>query len=78
MKTLPVARPFRGLAATVVALLIVSGSALSAPPPQQYPDYPSETPAHFTPATASHDYIRRDVDIPMRDGVKLHTVILVP
>jgi len=24
------------------------------------------------------DYVRRDLMIPMRDGVKLHTVILVP
>ncbi len=39
---------------------------------------PSETPAKFEPATDSFDYLRRDVMIPMRDGVKLHTVILVP
>ncbi len=43
-----------------------------------YPDYPSETPAKFTPVTSSFDYTRRDVMIPMRDGVKLHTVILIP
>ena len=39
---------------------------------------PSETPANFQPATESFDYARREVMIPMRDGVKLHTVILVP
>ena len=39
---------------------------------------PSETPAKFKPATDSFDYLRRDVMVPMRDGVKLHTVILVP
>ncbi len=39
---------------------------------------PSETPAHFEAAAATFDYTRRDVMIPMRDGVKLHTVILVP
>jgi hypothetical protein len=39
---------------------------------------PRETPATFRPATDSFDYIRREVMIPMRDGVKLHTVILVP
>ncbi len=39
---------------------------------------PSETPATFKPVTSSFDYIRRDVMIPMRDGVKLHTVILIP
>ncbi len=44
----------------------------------QTPTLPSETPAKFAPATASFDYVRRDVMIPMRDGVKLHTVILVP
>jgi hypothetical protein len=30
------------------------------------------------PATGSFDYGRREAEIPMRDGVKLHTVILVP
>jgi hypothetical protein len=44
----------------------------------QYPNYPSEIPAHFTAPTASFDYERRDVMIPMRDGVRLHTVILLP
>ncbi len=39
---------------------------------------PSETPAKFVPVTDSWEYSRRDVMIPMRDGVKLHTVILVP
>ena len=42
------------------------------------PRLPSETPAKFEPVTDSFDYVRRDVMIPMRDGVKLHTVILVP
>jgi putative CocE/NonD family hydrolase len=39
---------------------------------------PSETPARIEPVTSSFDYARREVMIPMRDGVKLHTVILVP
>jgi putative CocE/NonD family hydrolase len=51
--------------------------AAQAPPPR-YPDYPSETPAQLQPATESFDYAKRDVMIPMRDGVKLHTVIIVP
>ncbi len=46
--------------------------------PPKYPNYPSETPDELRPATASFDYERREVMIPMRDGVKLHTVILVP
>jgi uncharacterized protein len=43
-----------------------------------YPGLPSETPANFEPVTDSFEYIRRAVMIPMRDGVKLHTVILIP
>jgi len=46
----------------------------------------SQEPAHsggdipkaFTPPTTGHDYIKREVMIPMRDGVKLYTVIVVP
>ena len=33
---------------------------------------------HFKPATTGWDYTRREAMIPMRDGVKLHVVILVP
>jgi hypothetical protein len=47
-------------------------------PPATYAALPSETPAHFTPATTGFDHTRREVMIAMRDGVKLFTVILVP
>jgi len=50
----------------------------ASPPPAQYPALSSETPDKFEPVTDSFDYAKRDVMIPMRDGVKLHTVILVP
>jgi putative CocE/NonD family hydrolase len=39
---------------------------------------PSESPAQVKPVTDTFDYTRRDVMIPMRDGVRLHTVILIP
>jgi len=39
---------------------------------------PSETPKDFKPTNDGFEYTRRDVMIPMRDGVKLHTVIIVP
>jgi len=39
---------------------------------------PSEMPAHLEPVTSSFEYVKRDVMIPMRDGVKLHTVIVIP
>jgi hypothetical protein len=49
-----------------------------APPPAMYPALPSEMPANFAPTNDGFDHVRREVMIPMRDGVKLHTVILVP
>jgi putative CocE/NonD family hydrolase len=45
---------------------------------QQYPALPSESPAMVNQSTDSFEYTRRVEMIPMRDGVKLHTVILVP
>src|ERR1022692_2999345 len=47
-------------------------------PPATYPALPSEIPATFKPKNDSFDHTRRKAMIPMRDGVKLHTVILVP
>ncbi len=44
----------------------------------QYPSLPSETPARLVPSTDGFDYVKRDVMIAMRDGVKLHTVVIVP
>jgi putative CocE/NonD family hydrolase len=58
--------------------IILSTPVLIAQTPPQYPNYPSETPAKFTSVQATWDYARSEVMVPMRDGVKLHTVILVP
>jgi putative CocE/NonD family hydrolase len=66
---------------STLAQLAVAGAAFgqpASPPPVQYPELPSETPERFQPITDSFDHVRREVMIPMRDGVKLHTVILVP
>ena len=46
--------------------------------PATYPALPSEIPAKFKPTNAGFDHTKREVMIPMRDGVKLHTVILIP
>jgi hypothetical protein len=43
-----------------------------------YEELPSETPANLQPVTDGFDHVRREVMIPMRDGVRLFTVILVP
>jgi uncharacterized protein len=57
---------------TVAGLcLALGGSAIAAP------DY-NETPKKLVRPETSFDYVRRVEDIPMRDGVKLHTVILLP
>ncbi len=38
----------------------------------------ADIPQHFTPPRTDYDYTIRDVMIPMRDGVKLFTVIAIP
>ena len=37
-----------------------------------------DIPKAFTPPTAANDYSKREVMIPMRDGTRLYTVIVVP
>ena len=69
------------LGAAGAALLLihpVTAQTPQRPAAPPYPGLPSETPATFEPVTGSFDYVRRDVMIPMRDGVRLHTVVLVP
>jgi putative CocE/NonD family hydrolase len=62
-----------------IALSVVPSMAQTEPkPPTTYPALPSEIPAKFEPTNAGFDFTKRDVMIPMRDGVKLHTVILIP
>ena len=57
---------------TTVSILVAPFSFASAQ------TLPSETPQEFKPTNYGFEYERRDVMIPMRDGVKLHTVIIVP
>jgi len=64
----------------LATLLLIASCGLGAEdaPAPLYPQYPSETPSSFAAVSDTWDYQLRDVMIPMRDGVKLHTVILVP
>jgi len=62
----------------VVCLLTLLFAASHPIAAQQSASLPSETPEKFEPVTDGFDYVKRDVMIPMRDGVKLHTVILIP
>ena len=57
-------------------LLVAFLSALGATAAAQAPA--SDIPKTFTVPLAGYDYVKREVMIPMRDGVKLHTVIVVP
>src|SRR6201998_3789231 len=61
-----------------VCLLSLLFAALHPIAAQQAASLPSETPEKVEPVTDSFDYVKRDVMIPMRDGVKLHTVIVIP
>ena len=84
MKPITRFRPRVFLAAPILGIfLLAQGSAAQkaskpAPAAPKYPALPSETPTKLEPSIDGFDHVRRDVMIPMRDGVKLHTVILVP
>src|SRR5437660_12130309 len=66
------------LANTIAGLLLTARAAAQTasqqPPP---PTLPSETPARFRVSQDTWDHARRDVISPMRDGARLHTVVLV-
>src|SRR3954467_5459331 len=62
----------------LTAAVIVAGMAVLAAQQSKYPQLPSETPAKLQRPTEDFDHDRRDVMIPMRDGVKLHRVFLGP
>ncbi|WP_407700503.1 CocE/NonD family hydrolase [Steroidobacter gossypii] len=58
--------------------VLLLGLSLQAGAAQAVKSLPSETPEKFTPSVDSYDFVKREVMIPMRDGVKLKTFILVP
>ena len=68
----------RSLVVVVLCLATVRSGAQPKPSPPPTPTLPSEIPATFVPTYDGWDHARREVEIPMRDGAKLHTVILVP
>ncbi|RBM06203.1 glutaryl-7-ACA acylase [Novacetimonas cocois] len=60
----------------LTACLVLScASATASPAPE---GIPADMPQDFHASDSSFDYIRRNVMIPMRDGKKLHTVIMIP
>jgi putative CocE/NonD family hydrolase len=68
----------------LLACILVPTLALAAqmpaqtPPAKPAPPLASEMPASFVERSETFDFIKREVMIPMRDGVHLHTVIIIP
>ncbi|WP_375393742.1 CocE/NonD family hydrolase [uncultured Sphingomonas sp.] len=58
---------------STIAALCVAAAA-----PAQQTATGGDIPAKFVPPVPAADYIKREVMIPMRDGVKLYTVIVIP
>lgn len=67
-------RKFVGLA-MMAALAAAPAAAQQAAPPAFIAN---DVPANFTPPITANDYVRREAMVPMRDGTKLFTVILIP
>ena len=61
-------------AAVLATSALTSGAAFAAPTPPMTPDIP----AKFEAPKIGYDYDKREVMVPMRDGTKLYTVIVVP
>ena len=57
----------------MVAALAAAATAAAPIPPMQ-----ADIPAAFNAPTTEWDYVKREAMIPMRDGVRLYTVIVIP
>jgi predicted acyl esterase len=66
------------IASSVLAAGALAQSATQLASHSHYPALPSETPEHFKPVTRQLSYTRTVVQVPMRDGITLNTVIVVP
>ena len=64
---------FRKLAIALLALTAAAGAYLAPVSLAQ-----SDIPKTFANPTTGYDYVKREAMIPMRDGVKLYTVIVIP
>ena len=67
---------FKALTTITLALLATTTPAIVGAQKEKSPPPGGDIPAKFVPANASFDFDRREVDIPMRDGVTLHAVIV--
>ena len=71
---------WKALAVAAIVLLVVlklhSIAQVIQPPIDVHA--PDEIPNAFQAVTQSFDFVRREEMIPMRDGAKLHTIIMIP
>ena len=65
-------------AAFAIVALVATSALFSQRSAAQTAPLTPDIPRKFETPTSSYDYVKRDVMIPMRDGVKLHTVIVIP
>jgi len=70
--------PHRLPAAVTLSLLLSSAAMAHTPPTPPTSPMAPDIPASFQAPAGQADYIRRVVMIPMRDGVRLNTVIMIP
>src|SRR5690606_25256640 len=56
----------------LAAIVVMTGSAFAQSAPG------GDIPAEFKPPTEARNYVKREEMVPMRDGTKLYTVIVIP
>src|SRR3546814_15515178 len=73
----PYTTPFRAIANFRLSCCLLPALLLAAPAVAQTAPDTTDIPPQFVAPTGSYDYEKREVMIPMRDGVELFTVIVV-
>ena len=66
------------LAKTVLLLFLLALATTAAPVSAQQKPYTNDLNENYKAPEANRDYVRREAMVPMRDGVKLFTVIWIP
>ena len=62
----------------LAGLLLTGSAAAWAQKEPLFPASGTDRPDSYTAPSEGYDYVKRTVEIPMRDGIKLHTVIVLP
>src|ERR1700720_532303 len=76
--TMNFSRRIFGFGFAVIAFAVIALAAAVTPAGAQDSARVNDMPAKFTAPQTGFDYVKRVEMVPMRDGVKLYTVIVVP